>query len=394
MANIFELKSNSLVEMLDVLTVQMMFHHLNISVDFRPKHLWSWVDRSQITSHDYLCKSFDMIIDSWTKFKCTGHGAIELGTIKNIPLLFPQNMLGLESTMLSSTDVFLKMNVDEYLSLVSNITMKLYNISSSQYLKHMEMKQSNIPFTSNKHYALPNNIEQDGINELKLKLTNIQGRIEDINKQSLKQCNLDDFKDLYDKRLIKLVQEFTKEIKELKLNLTTVQSKVEEISKQSVKKCKLDELKYDITNSIDEEVEKVCDYIDESVGDITECVNNIHRELRDELMNVNVELTALKGKSQTQKKIIDNYIKITLDNLLEAAVSFHNDNDIETTDIVEVIKLMLNSSKYILSDEFKNNKLDLKDIQFKFKELASPENITRDDVLLEVFNIDNSVSLL
>lgn len=73
---------------------------------------------------------------------------------------------------------------------------------------------------------------------------------------------------------------------------------------------------------------------------------------------------------------------------------YHNDNDVETIDIVEVIKMMLNSSKYILSDEFKKSKIYLKDIQFKFKELASPESITRHDILFEVFNIDNSVSLI
>ena len=111
-------------------------------------------------------------------------------------------------------------------------------------------------------------------------------------------------------------------------------------------------------------------------------------------MNINVELTTLKDKKQTQKKIIDNYCILAHNNLLEEAVSYYNKNDIDTLDVVEVIKLMLNSSKYILSDEFKKNKMDLKDIQFKFKELASPENITRDDVLLEVFNIDNNVSLI
>lgn len=321
MANMFELKSDNLEEMLDVLTVQMMLHHLNISEGFRPKHLWNWIDRNQITSREYLYKSFDMIIDSWTKFKCTGHGAIELGIIKNIPTSFPRDIFGLESRMLTPNDVFLKMNVDEYLNIVSRITMTLYNISSLQYVKQLQMKQSNIPFALNKQYTLSNNTEQNETNDMKLSLIKLQGRIEEINKQSLKQCKLDDFKDLYDKRLIKLVQEFTKEIKELKSNLTTVQIKVEETSKQSVKECKIDELKYDITNSIDEEVEKVCDYVDKTVEEITECVNNIHRNIRDELMNINVELATLTRKNNAQKKIIDSYCILTHDNLLDEAIS-------------------------------------------------------------------------
>jgi hypothetical protein len=85
---------------------------------------------------------------------------------------------------------------------------------------------------------------------------------------------------------------------------------------------------------------------------------------------------------------------ITHDNLLEEAVSYYKNNGIEITDIVEVIKMMLNSSNYILSNAFKENKIDLKDIQFKFKQLASPESISRDDVLFEVFNIDNTISLI
>lgn len=104
--------------------------------------------------------------------------------------------------------------------------------------------------------------------------------------------------------------------------------------------------------------------------------------------------TNLKGRNQTQKKIIDNYIKLTHNNLLEEALSYYNENDIDTLDVVEVIKLMLSSKEYVLSDDFKKNKLDLKDIQFKFKMLTSPETITKEEILAEVFDIDNSVSLI
>lgn len=181
---------------------------------------------------------------------------------------------------------------------------------------------------------------------------------------------------------------------ELKSHMVILQGRIEEYSKHYVTQRKLEDMKYEITNYMDEEVEKVYNFIDETAQEINECISNINRDVQDELMNINAELTALKGKTHAPKKIIDKYCSLTLDNLLEEAVAYYKDNDIETSDIVEVIKLMLHSAKYILSDEFKNNKIDLKDTQFKFKELASPESITRNDVLLEVFNIDNSLSLI
>lgn len=391
--NTFEMKTSNLDEMLDILTTKMMLHHLNISCGFRPQHLWTWVDRSQITSQNYLYKSFDMILDSWTKFKCTGHGAIELGIIKNIPTSFPRNMFGLESRMISSNNVFLKMNIDEYLNLVSFITTNLYNISSLQYIKQLQVNEDNLHIISSKQFTLSNNTDiiqnnkihtmfqdaENQITDIKSNMTILQRKVEEINKLAVNKSELDDFKDLYDKRLIKLVQEFTKEINDIKLN----------ISKTAV-----NELKYDITDTIEEKVVEVCDYIDEVKEEINETIDNIHRKIQDELLNIDTELTNLKGKTRQPKKIIDDYYTLTHDNLLEEAVSYYNDNDIEINDIVEVIKMMLNSSKYILSDDFKKNKIDLKDIQFKFKQLATPESISRDDVLFEVFNIDNMVSLI
>ena len=101
-------------------------------------------------------------------------------------------------------------------------------------------------------------------------------------------------------------------------------------------------------------------------------------------------------------KTINGKKQLTPYNLLEEVVSYYIDTDMEShvkcmnkePDIVEVVKEMLLSKEYILSDDFKNNKLDLKDIQFKFKMLTSPETISKDEILAEVFNIDNSVSLI
>jgi hypothetical protein len=395
--NIFENETANLEEMLDILTTRMMLYHLNISCNFCPQNLWTWVDRSQVSSTKYLFKSFDMILDSWTKFKCIGHGAIELGIIKNIPTSCPRNMFGLESRVLSPNDVFLKMNVDEYLNLVTYITTNLYNMSSLQYIKQLRVNEDNLHITSSKQFTLSNNTDiiqdnkihtmfQDAENQIitdvKSKMTILQRKVEEVRKLSVNKSELDDFKDLYDKRLIKLVQEFTREINDIKLNIT------------KTNKSTVNELKYDITDTIEEKVVEVCDYIDETKEEINETIDNIHRSIRDELMNIDAEITNLKGKTHKPKKIIDDYYILTHDNLLEEAVSYYNDNDIEINDIVEVIKMMLNSSNYILSDAFKENKIDLKNIQFKFKQVASPESISRDDVLFEVFNIDNAVSLI
>lgn len=93
-------------------------------------------------------------------------------------------------------------------------------------------------------------------------------------------------------------------------------------------------------------------------------------------------------------KTTDNKIQLNSYNLLEKAVEFHNTFDNEELNIVETIQEMLASKEYVLSDDFKKNKLDLKDIQFKFKMLTSPETISKDEILAEVFNIDNTVSLI
>lgn len=121
---VFSLQTDDPAELLRVLTVDMMFHHLQVSNEFTQSHLWSWVDRSQIYSIDYLEKSYENILNTWTLFKSTGHGAIELGRIVNIPEYLFYINLGLESRRLSKNEVFLKMNVDEYLALVAIVTHK------------------------------------------------------------------------------------------------------------------------------------------------------------------------------------------------------------------------------------------------------------------------------
>jgi len=121
----FALQTKDPAELLRVLTVDMMLHHLQISNKLSPSHMWSWIDRSQIYSIDYLDKSYENILNSWTRFKSTGHGAIELGRLINVPEYFYNTNLGLESRRLSQNEVLLKMNVNEYLALVAIVTDKV-----------------------------------------------------------------------------------------------------------------------------------------------------------------------------------------------------------------------------------------------------------------------------
>jgi hypothetical protein len=114
--------------------------------------------------------------------------------------------------------------------------------------------------------------------------------------------------------------------------------------------------------------------------------------------NTQDEILDMNNGSSPFKTVVCNEIKnktiLHPNNILDEATEYFKTNSLKTIDIVDTIKQMLVSSKYMLSDDFKKNKLDLKDIQFKFKMMTSPETISRDDILAEVFNIDNSISLI
>lgn len=91
----------------------------------------------------------------------------------------------------------------------------------------------------------------------------------------------------------------------------------------------------------------------------------------------------------TAKTIELNHI-----NLLEESVEFYKQFHQPTWDVVETIKEMLSSSRYTLSNDFRNNKLDLKDVQFQFEMMLSSNAISRNDILKEVFKIDDMISLI
>lgn len=122
--------------------------------------------------------------------------------------------------------------------------------------------------------------------------------------------------------------------------------------------------------------------------DIEVSIVNLNNKLEIELMNINLELSSFKTKPTTK------YNVITPENIVDQSVLYHKEAKMTTCDIIETIKQMLISSRYTLSDDFKNKKLDFKNVQFNFKVQVSPDSISRDDIFNEVFHIDNEISLI
>lgn len=87
--------------------------------------------------------------------------------------------------------------------------------------------------------------------------------------------------------------------------------------------------------------------------------------------------------------------ELTHDNILSKAVEFVHvhyekiDVDEHPDDLVYILTLMLSSPDFILSDEFCANKLNLREMQIKFQRIISPTDMSRDDVIEQVFGYDN-----
>ena len=112
--------------------------------------------------------------------------------------------------------------------------------------------------------------------------------------------------------------------------------------------------------------------------------------------NIAVVLDEMKQLINDRKiletNLIDSDVKsINPENLLNECVAFHKSNNmLYNSDIISTIKLMLNSKRYILSKDFKNNKVDLHELSFEYKMLTKPDDITREELLDVIFNINNS----
>lgn len=77
---------------------------------------------------------------------------------------------------------------------------------------------------------------------------------------------------------------------------------------------------------------------------------------------------------------------ISHENLLTLASDYYKNAEIKESDIVDTLKSMICSSQYLFSERFKKEKMNLEDIQFKFRMLTQPESISRGEIISKVFN--------
>ena len=328
MTNDFTLQTDDLSELLHILTVKMMFHHLHISSQFQPKHLWTWIDRNKISSTEYLYKSYDLIIDSWTKFKCTGHGAIELGTLRHLPNhLIEQQIFGLESRIISHHEVFLKMNVDEYLNLVSYLTTNIHGVSSLTYLKSLHKVEQ-------AQYFVIQGIQRKEFETI----------VNDV--KELKSC--------------------------VNVRIPTHQNRIEELENDVVQLKHLSD-----------------DSLQKKLVDFNNIVSSMKKEIVELKQKfVLKKLVESNKKACKESNIIeDNIVFLDSKNILDECVAFHKTHStLCNSNILSTIKIMLNTKKFVLSADFKTKKIDLHDISFEYKMLTKPDDITQEEILNIVFN--------
>jgi hypothetical protein len=119
-----------------------------------------------------------------------------------------------------------------------------------------------------------------------------------------------------------------------------------------------------------------------------ECINE---ELKTTTCDIQHDLRVLQKREYKPLKINDELHQLTPKNLLDECVAFFNSNTaLCTGDVVSTIKHMLNTKKFRLSDDFTKSKLDLQEVSFQYKILTNPDEISREEILDAVFNINNS----
>lgn len=76
---------------------------------------------------------------------------------------------------------------------------------------------------------------------------------------------------------------------------------------------------------------------------------------------------------------------ISHENLLTLASEYYKNAENKESDIVDTLKSMICSSQYLFSERFKKEKMNLEDVQFKFRMLTQPESISRDELISKLF---------
>lgn len=80
---------------------------------------------------------------------------------------------------------------------------------------------------------------------------------------------------------------------------------------------------------------------------------------------------------------------ISHENLLTLASDYYKNAENKEGNIVDTLKSMICSSQYLFSERFKKEKMNLEDIQFKFRMLTQPESISRDELISKLFKTVN-----
>ena len=126
---------------------------------------------------------------------------------------------------------------------------------------------------------------------------------------------------------------------------------------------------------------------------------NVEQFLSD---NPNLKNGFHRDNMITTKQFIDNFNNIhtkqryvlTPDNMNGEIQKFFQCNNFPKSEVLEIIEAMINTGDYYLSNEFKTHKLDLQNLQSQFDLYISSNHVSKNEILAEVFNIDNTVSLI
>lgn len=112
-------------------------------------------------------------------------------------------------------------------------------------------------------------------------------------------------------------------------------------------------------------------------------VENANTQTTNEVLPENVYDFIDRTLNNRKFKIISH------ENLLTLAIDYYKNAENKEGDIVDTLKSMICSSQYLFSERFKKEKMNLEDIQFKFRMLTQPESISRDELISKLFKTVN-----
>lgn len=254
------------------------------------------------------------------------------------------------------------------------------NISSNIQLYDIEMNTKNISIIPEIYKDQP--IKDAVVLGLKLPLESMQKTIffRDFNELAVYLKN-DFMKEYKTQMMTNFIETY---------NLQTITSNIS-ICDEKIKTYNDSIINYDLKFK---EVRECIEELQEDNGITQMRMDDINEDIENFKNTIKSVQNDIKSNLGTNKTMINIYhiaSFLTPENILNECVSFHQSNStLCSSDMVNTIKLMLNSKKYILSKDFKNNKVNLHDVSFEYKMLTKPDDITREELLDIIFNIKNS----